>query len=71
MSDTSYADVASDTDNKLNDYTAEVVKHVEIRVKGNQVISNKIKVRKPRGSINFTNLFTFNLLLLYIFFVLG
>ena len=24
MSDTSYADVASDTDNKLNDYTAEV-----------------------------------------------
>ena len=35
----------------FNDYTAEVVKHVEIRVKGNQIISNKVKVRKPRGSI--------------------
>ena len=35
----------------FNDYTAEVVKHVELRVKENQVISNKIKVRKPRGAI--------------------
>ena len=35
----------------FNDFTAEVVRHVEIRVKDGQVISNKVKVRKVRGNI--------------------
>jgi len=35
----------------FNDFTAEVVRHVEIRVKDGHVISNKLKVRKVRGNI--------------------
>ena len=35
----------------FNDYTAEVVSHTEIKVKDGHVISNKLKVRKQRGSI--------------------
>ena len=35
----------------FNDFTAEVVRHVGIVVKDGQVISNKVRVRKVRGSI--------------------